>query len=160
MRRLSTCKVVNLQFSFFSTPIWLERIFICSITPMIIKILIFCEIYKLQSLFYFKITLNHACEFYLRNFSYLYYFPKSTTFFITTKKITRNLQLISKLPQKSVNYKLLTVNCYSPGGPIPQNMARALMPRQPYSEAVLSTGGRFSSSSLRGEDRDERWSLL
>ena len=69
MRRLSTCKVVNLQFSFFSTPIWLERIFICSITPMIIKILIFCETYKLQSLFYFKITLNHACEFYLRNFS-------------------------------------------------------------------------------------------
>lgn len=34
MRRLSTCKVVNLQFSFFSTPIWLERIFICSITPI------------------------------------------------------------------------------------------------------------------------------
>ena len=33
------------------------------------------------------------------------------------------------------------------------------MPRQPYSIAVLSTGGRFSSSSLRGEDRDERWSL-
>ena len=34
MRRLSTCKVVNLQFSFFSTPIWLERILICSITPI------------------------------------------------------------------------------------------------------------------------------
>ena len=31
----------------------------------IIKILIFCEIYKLQSLFYSKITLNHACEFSL-----------------------------------------------------------------------------------------------
>ena len=30
-----------------------------------------------------------------------------------------------------------------PGGPNPQNMARALMPRQPYSEAVLSTGGRL-----------------
>ena len=40
------------------------------------------------------------------------------------------------------------------------NMARPLMVRQPYSVAVLSTGGRFSSSSLRGEDRDERWSLL
>ena len=102
MRRLSTCKVVNLQFSFFSTSIWLERIFICSITPImhliarlssffakklrrseiifvslltalkfylyclaIIKILIFCELYKLQSLFYSKITLNHACEFSL-----------------------------------------------------------------------------------------------
>ena len=103
MRRLSTCKVVNLQFSFFSTPIWLERIFICSITPImhliarlssffakklrrseiifvslltalkfylyclaIIKILIFCELYKLQSLFYSKITL---VDFHLRNFS-------------------------------------------------------------------------------------------
>ena len=106
MRRLSTCKVVNLQFSFFSTPIWLERIFkrifICSNTPImhliarlssffakklrrseiifvslltalkfylyclaIIKILIFCELYKLHSLFYSKITLNHACEFSL-----------------------------------------------------------------------------------------------
>ena len=31
----------------------------------IIKILIFCEIYKLQSLFYSIITLNHACEFSL-----------------------------------------------------------------------------------------------
>ena len=88
MRRLRTCKVVNLQFSFFSTPIWLERMFICSIIPImhliarlssffakklrrseiifvslrtalkfylysfaIIKILIFCEIQKLQSLF-------------------------------------------------------------------------------------------------------------
>ena len=30
-----------------------------------------------------------------------------------------------------------------PCGPIPQNMARALMPRQPYSEAVPSTGGRL-----------------
>ena len=102
MRRLSTCKVVNLQFSFFSTPIWLERIFICSITLIIhliarvsssfakklrrseiifvtlltalkfylcflaiIKILIFSEIQKLQSLFYSKITLNHARQFLL-----------------------------------------------------------------------------------------------
>ena len=30
--RLSTWKEVNLQFSFFSTPIWLERMVICSIT--------------------------------------------------------------------------------------------------------------------------------
>ena len=29
------------------------------------------------------------------------------------------------------------------GGPIPHNMARVLMPRQPYSVAVLSTGGRL-----------------
>ena len=35
---------------------------------------------------------------------------------------------------QTINYKLP-----SPGGPIPQNMARALMPRQPYSVAVLST---------------------
>ena len=30
-----------------------------------------------------------------------------------------------------------------PGGPIPQNLARPLMVRQPYSEAVSSTGGRL-----------------
>jgi hypothetical protein len=34
---------------------------------------------------------------------------------------------------QTINYKLP-----SPGGPIPQNMARALMPRQPYSVAVPS----------------------
>ena len=116
MRRLSTCKVVNLQFSFFSTPIWLERIFICSITPImhliarlssffakklrrseiifvslltalkfylyclaIIKILIFCELYNLQSLFYSKITLNHACEFSFAKL-YLHY----TMFYVIT----------------------------------------------------------------------------
>ena len=64
--------------------------------------------------------------------------PKLLFFLETTKKIERNLQLISKLLQKTVNYKLLF-----PGGPIPHNLARALMPRQPYSEAVLSTGGRL-----------------
>ena len=48
-----------------------------------------------------------------------------------------------------------------PCGPSPQNMARALMPRQPYSVAVPSDEEeRFPSSSLRGEDRDERWSPL
>ena len=31
----------------------------------------------------------------------------------------------------------------SQGGPIPHNMARPLMVRQPYSEAVPSTGGRL-----------------
>ena len=46
------------------------------------------------------------------------------------------------------------------GGPSPHNMAKTALVRQHYSEAVLSTGERFSSSSLRGEDRDERWSLL
>jgi hypothetical protein len=64
--------------------------------------------------------------------------PKLLFFLETTKKIERNLQLISKLLQKTVNYKLLF-----PGGPIPHKMARALMPRQPYSVAVLSTGGRL-----------------
>ena len=102
MSRLRTYKVVNLQFFLFSTPTWLERIFMCSITPImhliarflsffakklrkseiivvslltalkfylyslaIIKILIFCELYKPQSLFYFKIKLNYACEYSL-----------------------------------------------------------------------------------------------
>jgi len=64
--------------------------------------------------------------------------PKLLFFLETTKKIERNLQLISKLLQETVNYKLLF-----PGDPIPHNLARALMPRQPYSEAVLSTGGRL-----------------
>ena len=35
MSRLRTCKVVNLQFFLFSTPTWLERIFMCSITPIL-----------------------------------------------------------------------------------------------------------------------------
>ena len=35
MRKLSTSKAVNLQFSFFSTPIWPERIFICSVRPFL-----------------------------------------------------------------------------------------------------------------------------
>ena len=35
------------------------------------------------------------------------------------------------------------------GGPIPHNLARALMPRQPYSVAVLSTGGRLHPRFLR-----------
>ena len=34
-------------------------------------------------------------------------------------------------------------NFAAPGGPIPHNMARPLMVRQPYSVAVLSTGGRL-----------------
>ena len=38
-----------------------------------------------------------------------------------------------------------------PGGPIPHNLARALMPRQPYSVAVPSTGGRLHPSFLRRE---------
>ena len=38
---------------------------------------------------------------------------------------------------------IITINILSPGGPIPHNLARALMPRQPYSVAVLSTGGRL-----------------
>ena len=50
-------------------------------------------------------------------------------------------------------------NSSCPGGPIPHNLAQTALVRQPYSVAVLSTGGRFPSSSLRGEDRDERWSL-
>jgi hypothetical protein len=36
--RLSTCRDVNLQFSFFSAQIWPERIFICSITLIMLLI--------------------------------------------------------------------------------------------------------------------------
>jgi hypothetical protein len=87
-----------LQFSLFSVPNCVGRIFICFITPMmlliarlssfpekkllrsdkilvslltalrfglysfaIIKLLIFSELCKLQSLFYSKFTLNYAC---------------------------------------------------------------------------------------------------
>ena len=54
--------------------------------------------------------------------------PKLLFFLETTKKIERNLQLISKLLQKSVNYKLLTVNynLLFPDGPIPHNIWRGL----------------------------------
>ena len=36
--RESTCWLVNLQLARFSVPIWLERIFMCSITPIIASI--------------------------------------------------------------------------------------------------------------------------
>ena len=36
--RESTCLLVNLQLARFSVPIWLERIFMCSITPIIASI--------------------------------------------------------------------------------------------------------------------------
>ncbi len=48
--------------------------------------------------------------------------PKLLFFLETTKKIERNLQLINKLLQKTVNYKLLF-----PGGTIPQNLTRPLI---------------------------------
>ena len=48
----------------------------------------------------------------------------------------------------------------SPGGPIPHNMAKTFdgpptLERSGSEHRV----GRFPPSSLRGEDRDERWSL-
>ena len=46
----------------------------------------------------------------------------------------------------------------TPGGPIPQNMARALMPRQPYSVAVPSTGGRLHPRFLRKRGLGRKWS--
>ena len=51
-------------------------------------------------------------------------------FFIETAKENQNKSAsYQQITTKSiVNYKLLF-----PGGPIPHNMARALMPRQPYS---------------------------
>ena len=38
IKRLRTCTFVNLQLARFSVPIWLERIFMCSITPIIASI--------------------------------------------------------------------------------------------------------------------------
>ncbi len=97
IRRLRTCTFVNLQFSFFSVPIWSGRMFMHSITLIIasiarlfsfsekkllkseiivvplltaskfelyflaiIKLLIFCELCKLRSLFYSYFMLNYA----------------------------------------------------------------------------------------------------
>ena len=40
--RESTCWLVNLQLARFSVPIWLERIFMCSITPIIALIARLC----------------------------------------------------------------------------------------------------------------------
>ena len=97
IRRLRTCTFVNLQFSFFSVPIWSGRMFMHSITLIIaliarlfsfsekkllkseiivvllltaskfelyflaiIKLLIFCELCKLRSLFYSNFMLNYA----------------------------------------------------------------------------------------------------
>ena len=42
-------------------------------------------------------------------------------------------------------------NLSAPGGPIPHNLARPLMVRQPYSVADLSTGGPVTSSRSRGK---------
>ena len=97
IRRLRTCTFVDLQFSFFSVPIWSGRMFMYSITLIIasiarlfsfsekkllkseiivvplltaskfelyflaiIKLLIFCELCKLRSLFYSNFMLNYA----------------------------------------------------------------------------------------------------
>ena len=44
-----------------------------------------------------------------------------------------------------MKFKIMNSSYYNfiQGGPIPQNMARPLMVRQPYSVAVPSTGGRL-----------------
>ena len=55
------------------------------------------------------------------------------------RKKSANYQPIT--PKSTVSYKQQTINRnqLSPCGPIPHNhLARALMPRQPYSEAVKS----------------------
>ena len=56
---------------------------------------------------------------------------------------------------------LYSVIASAPCGPIPHNMAKTFdgpptLERSGSEHRV----GRFPSSSLRGEDRDERWSLL
>ena len=55
------------------------------------------------------------------------------------RKKSANYQPIT--PKSTVSYNQQTINCnqLSPCGPIPHyHLARALMPRQPYSEAVKS----------------------
>ena len=64
------------------------------------------------------------------------------------RKKSANYQPIN--PKSTVSYKQQTINRnqLSPCGPIPHNhLARALMPRQPYSETVQS-------------DEEERFPLL
>ena len=68
----------------------------------------------------------------------------------TTKEIAENLQAFSKLRNTIAELALSKADlipynhCFSkssPCGPIPHNhLTRALMPRQPYSEAVKSDG--------------------
>ena len=53
------------------------------------------------------------------------------------RKKSANYQPIT--PKSTISYKQQTINCnqLSPGGPSPHNnLARTLMPRQPYSIAV------------------------
>ena len=83
-----------------------------------------------------------------------------------TKKIRINQQVISQLASRSVIYTPIiaspphTVSTFPQAVPARIIWRRALMPRQPYSEAVLSTGGRLHP--LVPEEREawrERWSL-
>ena len=53
-------------------------------------------------------------------------------------------------------YKIIT----PPGGPIPTTWRRPLMVRQPYSVAVLSTGGRLHPRFLRKRGLGRKWSPL
>ncbi len=59
-----------------------------------------------------------------------------------------------------MKFKIMNSSYYNfmKGGPIPHNLARALMPRQPYSVAVLSTGGRLHPRFLRKRGLGRKWS--
>ena len=60
---------------------------------------------------------------------------------------------------KKINRDKTTFS-YVVGGHIPHNMARPLIgPPTLERSGSEHRAGRFPSSSLRGEDRDERWSL-
>ena len=79
------------------------------------------------------------------------------------RKKSANYQPIT--PKSTVSYKLQTINCnqLSPCGPIPHyHLARALMPRQPYSAAVKSDEEeRLHPLSPEGKRAwEKRWSLL
>ena len=58
-----------------------------------------------------------------------------------TKLLAEMISFTSR--QKYYCIKIGSCKQLTPGGPIPHNLARPLMVRQPYSVAVLSTGGRL-----------------
>ena len=80
IRRFSTCTFVNLQFPFFSVPIWSGRMFMHSITLIIALIARFSEVNKL-----FMPIWRQSYE------KYSVARPKRTLFFERTQQQRRNI---------------------------------------------------------------------